>query len=59
MVIVLDHHTPREKFIAIVTKSFNKHLELKSEISHKIQTTRGGEQLSWIKKYNGLFINRW
>jgi len=57
--VILDHHTPREKFIAILTKSFNRQLELKGEISTKIKSTRGGEQMSWIKKYNGLFINQW
>ena len=40
-------------------KSFNKQLELKSTIGQKIKNTRGGEQLSWIKKYNGLFIHEW
>tara|TARA_A100001037_G_scaffold303765_1_gene338623 strand:- start:906 stop:1088 length:183 start_codon:yes stop_codon:yes gene_type:complete len=57
--VILDHHTPPEKFIAILTKSFNRQLELKSEIISKIKTTKGGEQLSWIKKYNGLFISNW
>ena len=40
-------------------KSFNKQLELKSTIGQKIKNTKGGEQLSWIKKYNGLFIHEW
>ena len=59
MIIVLDQYTPTEDFINILTKSFNKQLELKSTIVQKIISTRGGEQLSWIKKYNGLFIHQW
>lgn len=59
MVIVLDQYTPTEEFIKILSKSFNKQLELKSVLSQKITTTKGGEQLSWIKKYNGLFIHQW
>ena len=59
MVIVLDQYTPTEEFIKILSKSFNKQLELKHELSQKIKTTKGGEQLSWIKKYNGLFIHQW
>ena len=59
MVIVLDQYTPTEEFIKILSKSFNKQLELKHELRQKIQTTKGGEQLSWIKKYNGIFIHQW
>ena len=59
MVIVLDQYTPTEEFIKILSKSFNKQLEIKSVLSQKITTTKGGEQLSWIKKYNGLFIHQW
>ena len=59
MDIVLDQYTPTEEFIKILSKSFNKQLELKSVLSQKITTTKGGEQLSWIKKYNGLFIHQW
>ena len=43
----------------ILSKSFNKQLEMKSFLSQKIKTTVGGEQLMWIKKYNGLFIHKW
>ncbi|MFL2571331.1 MAG: hypothetical protein ACJ0QL_05585 [Parvicellaceae bacterium] len=59
MVIVLDQYTPTEEFVKILSKSFNKQLELKNQLSQKIKTTKGGEQLSWIKKYNGLFIHQW
>ena len=59
MIIVLDQHTPTEEFIHVLTKSFTKQLEQKSYISSRIKSTKGGEQLSWIKKYNGLFIERW
>jgi len=59
MIIVLDHYTPTEQFVEILTKSFSKQLAQKSLISNKIKTTSGGEQLSWIKKYNSLFIHGW
>ena len=59
MIIVLDHYTNSEESIKTLIKSFNKQLELKSTIAQKIKNTRGGEQLSWIKKYNGLFIHEW
>ena len=57
--IVLNQYTPTEEFIEILTKSFNKQLEQKSYITSRIKETSGGEQLSWIKKYNGLFIHQW
>ena len=59
MVIVLDQYTPQDLFVKILTKSFNKQLEQKNRITRLIKTTKGGEQLSWIKKYNGLFIHPW
>jgi|TARA_Y100000991_G_scaffold134164_1_gene101080 hypothetical protein len=58
-VIVLNQYTPTEEFIDILTKSFNKQLEQKNYITSRIKETSGGEQLSWIKKYNGLFIHQW
>ena len=57
--IVLNQYTPTEEFIDILTKSFNKQLEQKNYITSKIKETSGVEQLSWIKKYNGLFIHQW
>ncbi len=57
--IVLNQYTPTEEFIDILTKSFNKQLEQKNYITSRINETSGGEQLSWIKKYNGLFIHQW
>ena len=59
MIIVLDHYTNSEESIKTLIKSFNKQLELKSTIGQKIKNSKGGEQLSWIKKYNGLFIHEW
>ena len=59
MVIVLNHHTPKDELITILNKSFNRQLDLKSVLSQKINSTRGGEQLSWIKKYNSLSIHQW
>ena len=57
--VILDHTTPNDVFIKTLIKAFSRHLEVKSEIAEKIRTTRGGEQLMWIKKYNGSFINNW
>ena len=59
MIIVLDQYTNSEESIKTLVKSFNKQLEMKSTIGQKIKNTKGGEQLSWIKKYNGLFIHQW
>ncbi len=59
MVIILDQYTPQDLFVKILTKSFNKQLEQKNRIGRLIKTTKGGEQLSWIKKYNSLFIHQW
>ena len=59
MITVLDHYTNSAESVKTLIKSFNKQLELKSTISQNIKNTRGGEQLSWIKKYNGLFIHKW
>ena len=57
--ILLNHLTPRAEFVKILSKSFNKQLELKTLNTQKINSIQGGEQLMWIKKYNGLFIKRW
>jgi len=46
-------------FLDQIRKTLNRNLELKAEITEKINTTYGGEKLSWIKKYNTLFINKW
>ncbi|MBH18836.1 MAG: hypothetical protein CL851_00250 [Crocinitomicaceae bacterium] len=59
MIIVLDQYTNSEESIKTLIRSFNKQLELKSTIGQNIKNSRGGEQLSWIKKYNGLFIHEW
>ena len=57
--ILLNQYTPTNEFVKILSKSFNKQLEMKSFLSQKIKTTGGGEKLMWIKKYNGLFIHSW
>jgi hypothetical protein len=57
--MILNHSTPKETFLKSILKTLNKNVELKSEISKKITTTYGGEKLSWIKKYNTLFIDKW
>ena len=59
MIIVLDRYTNSEESIKRLIRSCNKQVELKSTIGQNIKNSRGGEQLSWIKKYNGLFIHEW
>ena len=55
----MNHLTPRGIFLDQIRKTLNRNIELKAEITEKINTTYGGEKLSWIKKYNTLFINKW
>lgn len=55
--MILNHLTPQEIFLKEVTKSLQKNIELKAEILEKINSTYGGEKITWIKKYNGLFID--
>ena len=52
-------HYDSEILYTHLLKTFNQHFKLKSYISDKIKTTTGGEKLSWIKKYNTLFIYKW
>jgi len=40
-------------------KTFNNNLKLRSEIKDKIKETKGEEKLSWIKKWNSLFVKKW
>ena len=55
----MNHLTPRETFLDQIRKTLNINLEKKAATTEKINTTYGGEKLSWIKKYNTLFINKW
>jgi hypothetical protein len=57
--MIINHLTPRDIFLEQIRKTLNRNIELKAEITEKINTTYGGEKLSWIKKYNTLFINKW
>lgn len=52
-----DHRS--DNLLKVLMKTFTKNLELRSEIRDKIKETKGGEKLSWIKKFNSLFINKW
>lgn len=52
----MNHHTPHDVIIEELSKAFIKNIELRGMILSKINATRGGEQLAWIKKYNGLFV---
>tara|TARA_R100000700_G_scaffold35843_1_gene44676 strand:+ start:105 stop:290 length:186 start_codon:yes stop_codon:yes gene_type:complete len=40
-------------------KTFNKNIKLRGEIKENIRETKGGEKLSWIKKWNSLFVKKW
>tara|TARA_R110000824_G_scaffold120294_1_gene275403 strand:- start:1368 stop:1550 length:183 start_codon:yes stop_codon:yes gene_type:complete len=53
-----DHYNS-DKLYSHLIKTFQQHFKLKNYITNNIQTTYGGEKLSWIKKYNTLFINKW
>jgi len=44
------------EILEVLLKTLNRNIELKSEIKSKIKTTQGNEKISWIKKYNALFI---
>ncbi len=57
--MIINHLTPRSIFLEQIRKTLNRNIELKAEITDKINTTYGGEKSSWIKKYNTLFINKW
>ena len=59
MVITLDQYTFTKSSLMYLLSHLQKQLEQKSFISNRIMSTKGGEQLSWIKKYNGLFIHQW
>ena len=56
--MLFDHHNS-DKLYKSLLKTFAQHFKLKSKIKEKINTTRGGEKISWIKKYNILFIIKW
>ena len=53
------NHLNVEDLFKSLMKTFNKNLQLRSYIRKKINTTKGGEKVSWIKKYNTLFIIKW
>tara|TARA_B100000683_G_scaffold158975_1_gene153365 strand:+ start:1072 stop:1251 length:180 start_codon:yes stop_codon:yes gene_type:complete len=53
----LDHHSQR--LVDRLIKTFNKNIELKSELKEKIIGSYGGEKESYIKKWNGLFVEKW
>ncbi len=53
------NHYNSDKLYKSLLKTFSQHFKLQSKIKEKINTTKGGEKLSWIKKYNTLFINKW
>tara|TARA_R110000824_G_scaffold136787_2_gene300491 strand:- start:365 stop:547 length:183 start_codon:yes stop_codon:yes gene_type:complete len=53
------NHLNTEGLYRSLIKTLNKNLELKSFIKNKIKETKGEEKLSWVKKYNTLFIIKW
>jgi hypothetical protein len=52
----LNHLTPSDIFLTEIVKCLNRNIDLKVEILEKINNSYGLEKMSWIKKYNGLFI---
>ena len=55
--IELDHYT--ESLLEQLLKSFNRNIELKAELADKINTSFGAEKLGYIKKWNGMFVEKW
>ena len=53
----LDHHT--HGLLELLLKSFNRNIELKAELSDKINASYGAEKLAYIKKWNGMFVEKW
>ena len=52
-----DHNS--DNLLERLLKTFGKNVELRNEIRDKIKDTKGGEKLSWIKKFNNLFVEKW
>ena len=52
-------HLNSEGLLKALLKTLTRNVELRGEISKNIKETKGGEKLSWIKKFNSLFINKW
>ena len=55
--MLLNHLTPVDIFNKEIISCLNKNIDLKVELVEKINNSYGSEKMSWIKKYNGLFIN--
>ena len=64
MVIVLDQYTPTEEFVKILSKSFNKQLELKHELSQKLKQRKVASSYLGLKNImvfsfiNGVIKNK-
>jgi hypothetical protein len=54
--MILNHLTPVDIFLTEIVKCLNRNIDLKVEILEKINNSYGAEKMSWVKKYNGLFI---
>ena len=52
-------HLNSDGLLKALLKTLARNVELRGEISKNIKETSGGEKLSWIKKFNGLFVERW
>tara|TARA_R110000824_G_scaffold10056_1_gene44574 strand:- start:1168 stop:1353 length:186 start_codon:yes stop_codon:yes gene_type:complete len=52
-------HLNSDGLLKALLKTLARNVELRGEISKNIKETKGGEKLSWIKKFNSLFINKW
>ena len=53
------NHLDSDGLLKSLLKTLTRNVELRGEISKNIKETKGGEKLSWIKKFNSLFINKW
>ena len=52
-------HLDSDVLLKRLLKAFSRNVELREQISKNIRQTSGGERLSWIKKFNSLFVVKW
>lgn len=54
-----DHLDNSDGLLKKLLKTFSRNVELREKITKNIKETKGGERLSWIKKFNSLFVVKW
>jgi len=52
-------HLNSEGLLKALLKTLTRNVELRGEISKNIKETKSGEKISWIKKWNSLFVEKW